>query len=285
MAILPQNKVTFYSASNRVNFGRSLKETIRQFPAAHRLAIRLFKRDLKAQYRQSVLGLFWTIVPPLTTAALWIFLKGNKVIDFGDTGVSYPLFVITGTLMWQVFSDSFNAPLRSVSSNKSVLVKLNIPREGLLLSGVYSMFFNLLIKLFFLGVVFVYFEQDLTVSILLFPIGLLSIIICGFSLGLILVPIGMLYGDIQRIITIALPFAMYLTPVIYPPKMEGKMALLLQLNPMANLLTTTRNWFTSQPVSDVPTFIFLTTFFFLLMLIALAVYRISMPIIIERIGN
>ncbi len=282
----PSDQLTIYSAQGRSrSFLKALYTILKEVPAAHRLAIRLFKRDLKAQYRQSFLGIFWALIPPITTSALWIFLKGNKVVDFGETVISYPLFVITGTLLWQVFTDSFNAPLKSLKANKSILVKLNVPREGLLLSGVYSMFFNLFIKLVLLGVTFVYFGQSVSINLLLFPLGVLSIVICGLALGLLFVPVGMLYGDVQRIISLGLPFAMYLTPVIYPPKTEGFIGLLLKINPMATLLNTTREWFTNQSVTDYPTMIYISIGFVLLLCVGLAIFKISMPVIIERIGN
>jgi len=282
----PSDRITHYSANSRSgSFFFSIVQIFKEMGDSHRLAQRLFKRDLKAQYRQSALGVFWALIPPLTTSALWIFLKGNRVVDFGETDISYPLFVISGTLLWQVFSDSFNAPLKSIKANKAILVKLNVPRIGLLLTGLYSMFFDLAIKLLLLGVVFFYFGQKVTPTLLLFPFGILSIILCGFSLGLLLVPIGMLYGDVQRIISMALPFAMYLTPVIYPPKMDGGLGFVLAINPMSTLLTTTRNWFTAQPVDNPINLILITSFFLILLLASLAFFRISMPAIIERIGN
>ena len=281
-----QDKITVYEAQKR---GRSipkqLGEIVENLPQAHELAQRLFKRGIKAQYRQSVLGIFWALVPPLMTAALWIFLKSNKVADFGHTNISYPVFVLTGTLLWQVFQESFNAPLQSIKSNKSILVKINIPREGLLLSGIYKLLFNLSIKLGMLAIIFVFFGQELSLSILLFPLGIAAIILCGFSLGLLLIPLGMLYGDIQRLLSVGMPFMMYLTPVIYPTKNSGVVGIIMKVNPMATLLTVTRDWFTSQPVNGLTTFITLCVFFFFLLILGLAIFKISMPMIIERIGS
>jgi lipopolysaccharide transport system permease protein len=206
-------------------------------------------------------------------------------MSLGETSVPYPVFVLVGTMLWQIFTESIMAPMKSVTSNKAMLIKINIPREGLLLSGIYEVIFNVLIKILLLTIIFVFFRQPVTLSVIWVIPGILSIMICGFALGLILTPIGMLYTDIQKGLTIALPFLMYLTPVIYPKPTEGVVALIMKLNPMATLLVETRNWFTSQPMLDLNMFLIYTAVFTLLSFFALMIFRISMPMIIERIGS
>lgn len=262
-----------------------LRDIMNGLPKAHELGFRLFKRNLKALYRQSLLGFAWALLPPLATAALWIFLRGNNVVNMGDTGISYPVFVLTGTMLWQVFSEAISAPLAQVTENKAMLSKINIPREGLLLSGLYQLIFNIVIKLLLLAVVFLAFGQVFIPSSLVFvPVGLFAIILVGFSIGLLLTPLGMLYQDINRGLGVLLPFLMYLTPTVYPAPQGGVIGLVMKLNPVAIFITQTRNWLTAQPVYDMPFFGIYTIAFTLLSLIALIVYRISMPIIIERIG-
>ena len=279
-------KITIYSADTT---DRSIvshfREIFRELPDAHELGYRLFKRNIKAMYRQSLLGITWALFPPLITAALWIFLKGNNVMSMGETNVPYPVFVLVGTMLWQIFTESIMAPLKSVSTNKAMLIKINIPREGLLLSGIYEVLFNVLIKIFLLAIIFIAFGQPVALSVIWVIPGILSIMICGFALGLILTPLGMLYTDIQRGLGIILPFLMYLTPVIYPKPTEGTVALIMKLNPMATLLVETRNWFTSQPVLDLNMFLIFSGAFAIIGFFALMLFRISMPMIIERIGS
>ena len=279
-------KITIYSADTT---DRSLishmRDIFRELPEAHELGYRLFKRNIKAMYRQSLLGVTWAIFPPLITAALWIFLRGNNVMSFGDTSVPYPVFVLVGTMLWQIFTESIMAPLKSITANKAMLIKINIPREGLLLSGIYEVLFNVLIKIVLLAIIFIAFKQTVSLSVIWVLPGIASIIICGFSLGLLLTPIGMLYTDIQRGLGIILPFLMYLTPVIYPPPKEGVVELIMKLNPMATLLVETRNWFTSQPVEGLNMFLIFTAAFVFISFFALMIFRISMPMIIERSGS
>ena len=105
-------KITIYVPnSNKTAFWSSLIAMINDIRPAHELAFRLFIRDLKSQYRQSFLGFIWVLVPPLLTAGLWVFLNNNKIINVAETKIPYPLFVMIGTILWQVFAESVNQPL------------------------------------------------------------------------------------------------------------------------------------------------------------------------------
>lgn len=282
-----KEKITIYSSeAPRLSLISYLQDIVNSLPQAHELGFRLFKRNLKALYRQSLLGFAWALLPPLATAGLWIFLRGNNVISVQDTGVSYPVFVITGTMLWQIFSEAILAPLSQVIDNKIMLSKINIPREGLLLSGLYQIIFNTLIKILLLAFVFLFFHQTISLSSLIFvPVGLLAIILAGFSIGLLLTPLGMLYQDINRGLGVLLPFFMYLTPTVYPVSRLGLMGLVMKFNPIATFITQTRNWLTAQPVFDMEFFWAYIFAFTLVFLVALVIYRLSMPIIIERIGS
>jgi lipopolysaccharide transport system permease protein len=172
---------------------------------------------------------------------VWVFLNGQNIVSIADPGVPYPLFVLTGTLLWQMFSESVNAPFRGVGSGRSMLAKINFPRESLLLSGMYETIFNTLIKL-------------------------------GYS-------------DITRIIGVVLQFAIYLTPVIYPEPKAGIAAQLMKFNPVAPILTTTRDWLLNTPTSGLNSFLVITLVALVLYILGMFFYRLAMPIVIERVGS
>lgn len=285
--ILMKENVTIYSADgHRRTIVSYLWDIVYTLPQAHELGLRLFNRNLKALYRQSILGFAWTLLPPIATAALWIFLRGYNVVEMEDMVVPYPVFVLVGTTLWQVFSEAILLPLTQVTDNKIMLSKINIPREGLLLAGVYQLIFNIFIKISLLIIVFFLYKQHVEISSLIFvPVGLFAIGLAGFSMGLLLTPVGMLYQDISRGLGVLLPFFMYLTPTVYPAPREGVIGLIMKFNPIANFITQTRNGFLAQPIYDMQFFWIYTAVFALLFLIALVAFRLSMPIIIERIGS
>ena len=280
------DKVTVYSAeAASQSFFGVLITILKEIPGAHELGLRLFKRNIKAMYRQSLLGFAWALFPPLITAGLWIFLRSNNVMDVGSTGISYPVFVLTGTMLWQIFTESVLAPIKNVTANQSMLTKINIPREALLLAGIYEVLFNVLIKLGLLAAILIAFRQTVDGHLLLVPVGILAIILCGFAIGLILTPVGVLYKDINYGLVVALPFLMYLTPVIYPKPTTGAIGTIMRLNPLATLIPETRFWLTGQAGEAGGVMITYTVVFAVLLLLGIVVYRLSLPMIIERIGS
>jgi lipopolysaccharide transport system permease protein len=88
--------------------------------SSRELAWRLFVRDITAQYRQSIFGIFWAFVPPLITSLVFILLQSNNILNIGETDIPYPVYVLVGTILWQLFSESLNAPLKN-SSGKDLL--------------------------------------------------------------------------------------------------------------------------------------------------------------------
>jgi len=280
-------KITIYSAQKT---GKTLWSHLRdirnELPQAHELGLRLFQRNLRATYRQSFLGFLWVLLPPLMTAALWIFLKASGVIKTNVAGLPYTLFVLIGIMLWQVFTEALLAPIQIVNQNKAMLSKINIPREGLILACLYEQAFNLFIKLLVIGLALLLFWQPVSVAgIGLALLGMAVTCLAGLSIGLFVTPIGMLYQDVSRGITVVLPFLMYLSPIVYDKPKSGLMAQLMPFNPMAVIITQTRQWFTEQHVSITPLFIVYTLLFLTLLFISLIIYRLAMPMIIERMGS
>lgn len=279
-------KVTIYSPDSGIRQPAKLvRDMISDLKEAHELGIRLAKRNIKALYRQSVLGYLWTVIPPLVTSMVWIFLNSQNVVSIPSTDAPYPIFVFVGTMLWQIFAESVSAPLKGVTSGKSMLAKINFPRESLVLTGIYEVLFNTMIKSGLIVLIFLYYGYMPGVSALFAIVGILVLIIFGSMIGLLLTPVGMLYTDINRGITIVLQFAIYLTPVIYAAPKSGLAGQLMKFNPVAPLLTTTRDMLLNTPTAGIDSFIIIAVTSIVLFVVGLFFFRIAMPIVIERVGG
>lgn len=186
--------------------------------AGRELAWRLFIRDLSAYYRQTYLGYVWAVLPPLVTSMTFIFLQSQGITKMEGTGIPFAAFAMMGTLIWQTFVDALGSPLASVNSAKPMLAKINFPREAILMAGMYMVVFNLLIRVVLMAGVMAVWGISPGVSVVLFPLALVGLLLFGFALGIWLVPIGTLYGDVGRGINMIAQFWMLLTPVIYPAR-------------------------------------------------------------------
>ncbi|MCB8923690.1 MAG: ABC transporter permease [Ardenticatenaceae bacterium] len=264
--------------------GLLLRAMVRDVWASRELSWRLFVRDVSAQYRQSLLGVLWAFVPPIVTSIIFIVLQSRRVVDFGETPISYPVYVLVGNILWQLFTESLNAPLKSVTAAKSLLVKINFPREALIVSAVYLVLFNLGIKLIVIAVIFVIFGVPLSWGLLLAPIAILMLMMLGIGLGLLLTPIGMLYTDVATSLPIIVSLAFFVTPVVYTPPQSFPFSLIAIVNPVSPLLIAARDLLTQGIVENIVPFAVVSVLTILLTLVAWVIYRVALPIIIERMS-
>jgi homopolymeric O-antigen transport system permease protein len=278
--------ITVYTpASPLRNPARLLREMFGDLRASLELGWRLFVRDNSAQYRQSILGYFWAFIPPLVASLPFVFLNSQGVVSMGETQLPYAAYAMIGTIIWQVFVDALGSPLKTVLAAKSMLTRINFPREALLLAGLGMVVFNFLIRVVLLIGVFWWFKIIPPPTALLFPLGVLALIMVGFMIGLILTPLGVLYNDVQQTIPIAAMFLMLLTPVLYPQPGSGLARAITSWNPLTPLVMTTRDWLTLGTTSHLLSFSIVGITTCLLLFLAWIMYRLALPHVISRIGN
>jgi len=283
---MPSLPVTVYTAESPLkNPARLMREMLRDLVASRELAWRLFIRDISAQYRQSALGYIWVFIPPLVASLPFIYLNSQGVVKIGDTPIPYAAYAIIGTTIWQVFADALNAPLRAVLGARSMLARINLPREAILLSALAQVGMGFLVRLLLLIGVLVWFRLVPPATAVLFPLGILSLILVGFFVGLLVTPIGILYSDVQLTLPIFATFLMLLTPVVYPPPQSGIAAAIAHFNPLTPLVVSTRDWLTLGTVPNVGAFVAVSATAATLLLIVWIIFRIAMPHLIARIGN
>ncbi|XZE51426.1 ABC transporter permease [Planctomycetaceae bacterium SH139] len=263
---------------------RLIREMVHDLRASRELAWRLFVRDLSAQYRLSYLGYLWVFLPPLATMAVWVFLNKQGIMNVGDTPVPYPVFVLTGVLLWEGFAGALNSPLQVIRDAASMLTKINFPREALLIAGFGQVLFNTAVRLLLLAGVFLWYQQSLPWTALLAPLGILSVLMLGFTIGLLLVPVGMLYQDVSRGLVMLTTFWFFLTPVVYPPPTSWPGSLLNWMNPVSPLLLTTREMLTTGDLSRSGDFLIVTCLMLMFLVVAWVSYRLALPHLIARMS-
>lgn len=282
----PPPQVTIYTPeSSLASPTKMLRDMFRDLAAGRELAWRLAVRDIKAQYRQAFLGILWAFILPLANTVTWVFLSKAGIVSVAATGLPYPVYVFTGTMLWAIFMDSLNAPMQQVNSARGMLSKLNFPREALIVSGIYQTAFNAAIKIALLLGVLVIMGINPGWNLLLFPLGIVSLMMVGTTLGLLITPVGLLYGDVGRGVSLLMQFVMYVTPVVFPMPKEGWAATLFSLNPITPLILTARDWLTGQTPDYLSYFLAVNIIAVAFLLVVWGIYRLAMPILIERMGG
>ena len=273
-----------YQKEQTVSFFKLLHASFRDIRSSLFLAKQLATRDIRALYRQSFLGILWAFITPLATAMVWIVLNSSGAVRISDTGLPYPVFVISGTLLWSIITDAINSPMQSTKAAKGILSKINFPKEALVVSGIYKLLFNILPKLAIMIIFMVIYGVSFKATMLLFPLVILAAIFCGTTIGFFITPIGMLYTDVSKIISMGLSFLMYMTPVVYAIPKSGVLKDLMEWNPLSPLLITARDVLVGGATEYLTYFFVVLAVCVPLFFIGLVLYRISIPIIIERMS-
>lgn len=271
-----------YQKENNVRLGKLLKESLSDIWDSRFLARQLAERDIKAQYRQSFLGIIWAFITPLMTAAVWIFLNLSGTVQVTDTGIPYPIYAFSGTLLWSIISTAINNPTQSTNAARGIISKINFPKEALIISGVYKLLFDSSFKIVLLVVFVFLFGLGFHWSLLLLPIAILGSILVGVTIGLFLTPLSMLYNDVGKFLGMGLSFLMYITPVVYAIPDTGIMRTIMQWNPFSWLILTGRDFVTGATPQYLGHYLILILCCIPLFLLGLLFYRISIPIIVER---
>jgi len=223
----------------------SLVELIRY----RELVKNLVLRDLKARYKNSVLGFLWSLLNPLLTMVVFtvvftFMMPGNRIANF-------PIFLLCALLPWNFFQAALMGCVDSIIHNAALVKKVYFPREVLPLSTVLSNLVNFVLALLVLFAMLFAFKIRLTVWALWLPFIMVTQVIFTLGLGLLLATVNVFYRDTGVIMGVILQAWFFLTPVFYPidilPTQRYIAGLNLNihrltyiLNPMASIISSYR---------------------------------------------
>jgi lipopolysaccharide transport system permease protein len=247
------------------------------------IAWEMLKRDLKAQYRTSVLGLLIPLLPAITTAAWAILFRDAHIINVGAVNMPYAFYVLFGMMLWAAFLEAMEAPISGVQQEQALLSKADVPAEAITAARLGQVFVNFGIKSLLIAACAVGYHVHVAWTIFMAPLGLVLMVMLGASVGLILAPFNMLYMDIAKALPVVTTFWFFFTPVIFTSPSKGLAGFIMtRLNPVTPLLTTTRELAFGHGLSMSSmlqrTSIITVCVFF----VALLFHRIAMPIVIDR---
>lgn len=253
--------------------------------ASRGLAWRLMIRDIRAQYRQSFLGYAWSFIPPIVMAVGFTLAGNSEVFNIGETDIPYPAYVMFSTSLWQTFIDAVTGPVQAVTKAKPMLARVNFPREAIVLAKVGEVMFNFCIKLILIFGIFLWFKIAVPWTIIIAPVALIHLILLGTLFGVLLSPLGVLYQDVQRSLTIITGFWLVITPVVYPVPTEGLFGVLVRLNPVTPLLVTTRELATTGRLTEAFGFWVVSGLTFVGLFLVWIAFRVAMPYVVERVSS
>jgi len=276
--------VRVYSAENKHNLKSVLLEGLQGYRDGLYLATQIFVREFKASYRTTYFGALWALYPTLSSAIIWIFLRGTGVISSADVGLPYPLYVLAGTTVWAIITECLSEPLQVFNANQSIITKINFSKEALVILSYFNLLYRTFFKVLLIALLLFFFNISPAFSLLLFLPLLAVVMIALVSIGVLLLPVEILVPDISRLKNAALPFLMYAAPVVYARPESGLLATVIRWNPFTYMIEGLRNSMTGQEVQNPVFWITLCAIAATAFIVSTVVFRIAAPIIIQRLS-
>jgi len=230
------NSPVYDSASQVAPELEELREIIRY----HNLVVQMVRRDILTRYKRSVLGVAWTMLNPLGITIV-IAVVFSSVFGGADKG--YPVYVLSGLIAWNFFSQTTNAAIVNLVWGGGLLNRIYIPRTIFGVSAIGTGLVNLTLSLVPLIIVMLFFNVPLTPSLLILPVPILFLAMFSLGVGLFISSLAIYYSDVAEMYQIALMAWFYLSPIIFtddllPPQV---MVLIKLFNPMYHMINLFRD--------------------------------------------
>jgi lipopolysaccharide transport system permease protein len=200
------------------------------------LLYQLTQKEIKARYKQSIVGYAWVLLNPMALLLVYSFVF-SVIFRFSTGQVPYSIFLFAALLPWTFFQSSILAGTQSLVSHADLLKKVSFPRETI----PYSVVFAKIIDFIFSAVVFVILLMLFQVQLagtfyLFFPLFAVQIILT-IGITLFLAAANLFYRDIQHLANLLMVLWFYVTPIVYPLSLVPQNYLwLYKINPMVGLV-------------------------------------------------
>jgi len=209
----------------------------------------LVVRDIKVRYKQTVLGGLWAILQPFMNMIVFTIFFGH-LAKIPSDHLPYPIFVYTALLPWQFFSTGIGSSGNSLVANSHLISKVYFPRMIIPAASLGAGCLDFIIAFFILVLMMIYYGIYPGAGIFLFPVLMTLVAVSALGIGMILAALNVAYRDFRYVIPFLVQFWLFATPVIYPVSIvPPQWRWVINLNPMAGLITGIRSSLLNQPLS------------------------------------
>lgn len=189
-------------------------------------------RDVKLRYRQTVLGVAWALLQPVSIGVVFAIVLG-RLANLPSDGIPYPLFVFLGFVPWVFFSQSLSQGARSLSAGSQLISRVYFPRLLLPIGAILSLLVDLAITCAAALVLVAAYGYTPDATILALPLFLVLLLVVSLGGSFLLAAVTAQYRDVRYGMSLVVQLWLFATPVVYPLTLvPAEWRLLTALNPM-----------------------------------------------------
>jgi lipopolysaccharide transport system permease protein len=198
-------------------------------------------RDIKVRYKQTIIGVVWSVLRPLLTMMIFTFVFGEIAKFPVPDGVKYSVLVFAGLLPWQFFATGLSEASNSLIGNERLISKVYFPRMIIPASSVITSLVDFLISLALMFGLLIWFKVVPSVNLVFLPLFILMAFLASFGVGLWLTSLNVKYRDFKHVVPFLVQLGLYISPVGFSSDKVAEMIpekfrLLYYLNPMAGVI-------------------------------------------------
>ena len=234
-----------YHATRRMNHSQQtiviepaqgIKHYWRDLWTYRELFVFLAWRDIAVRYKQTVIGVAWSVIRPVLSMVVFTVIFG-KLAKLPSGGVPYPILVFAAMLPWQFFASALTASSSSLVGNAPMISKIYFPRLVIPVSAIVVSFVDFLISFVILILLMVWYRFLPTGRMVTLPLFTALAIAAAMGAGLWLASLTVKYRDFRFIVPFIVQFGMYISPVGFSSSIvPARWRLLYSLNPMVGVI-------------------------------------------------
>ena len=247
---------------------------------------RLVRVDITNAFKRSFIGLTWLVLTPIISVFVWILLNGAGIFNPGDTEIPYPAYVLLSTSIWSFFQGSYMVTSNIIINSGRFMVTAKFPHEILVLEQLAVHCFNFIIPFVINIIVLLIYGIKFSVIALLFPLTLIPLLLLGAGIGLIVSLLRVVAVDFSRLADQAINFLMFLTPIVYAPKINLEwLSNIINLNPLTYLVGFSRDLLTKGIFYEINTYLVITLMCVLFFILCFRIFMKYEDKLLERLIN
>lgn len=262
----------------------SLTQAVRELWMTREVLWRLFLRDFSVQFRQKVLGYLWAFLGPLIGMTSFVFLNYTGILNPGELTVPYPLYLFLGMTLWGLFTGVISVVSGGLLTHGDLVLRTSIPKIALALAGMGNVAYIQLVNLVILMIIIAMFGISPSWWAVTVPFMVLPLIALGLGIGLVFAIIGALARDVTAMSTTVLNLIMYLTPVVYVPKLGNRyLQSAINYNPLTHLIEAPRSVLLQGTIEEPMAFVVSSLFGFAMLMVGIHVFYLTQDKVAERL--
>ena len=199
----------------------------------------LVSREVKRKYARSYLGIVWSVLNPLMSMTVLSMIFSTifkRSID------NFPIYYLTGSILWSLFSEATNSAMTALVDNRTMLMKVKLSKQTFVLARMFTALTNFGYTCVAYVLMLIIFRVTPTPYMLLFPVDVLFIMLFSAGIGFMLSVLYVFFGDIKYLYSVFLTLWMYLSAVFYPiDSLSDAMRWFIRKNPIYNYIEFARD--------------------------------------------